>query len=113
MCWFQLIVMDLHTKQMAQIPSLPSTEESFVAECPCGIHAIATNPSNTLLATGAKNTNDLAIYKLPTFDPVCVGEVSLHVYSMCVLLFVTLSVESGIFKMAYWPSGNITCPWAS
>ena len=66
---------DLATKQMAQIPSLRSSEDSVPAECPCGIHAIAINPSRSMLATGAEYTNDLAVYKLPTFDPVCVGEV--------------------------------------
>ena len=68
--------MDLKTKQMAQIPSLQSSGESEPAACPCGIHAIATNPSKSLIATGAINTNDVAVYKLPTFDPVCVGEVT-------------------------------------
>lgn len=83
----QLIVMDLQTKQMARIPSLRSSEESEPADCPCGIHSIAINPSKTLLATGAENTNDLAVYKLPTFDPVAVGEVKAkfwNIVSPCV-----------------------------
>ena len=72
---FQIIVLDLVTKQMVQIPSLKSSEDSIPAECPCGIHSIAVNPSKSLLATGGQNTNDLGIYRLPTFDPVCIGEV--------------------------------------
>ncbi|XP_064648776.1 DDB1- and CUL4-associated factor 12-like [Lineus longissimus] len=70
----KLIVLDLLSHQMVQIPSLKSSDESVPADCPCGIHSIAINPSKTLLATGAENTNDVAVYRLPTFDPVCTGE---------------------------------------
>ena len=68
--------MDVNTGAQDSIPSLQSSSNSAPAHCPCGIHSIAVNPSKTLLATGAENTNDVAVYKLPTFDPVCVGEVS-------------------------------------
>lgn len=72
----QLLVIDLVDCRITPIPSLKSSDESLPAVCPCGIHSIKMNPSGTLLATGAEHTNDLAVYKLPTFDPVYVGEVS-------------------------------------
>lgn len=70
----KLMVLDVQNGRLDNIPSLKSSDNSTPAGCPCGIHSIAVNPSKTLLATGAENTNDLAVYKLPTFDPVCVGE---------------------------------------
>lgn len=75
---FQLVVINVQTGQMTAIPLLQSSEESVPAVQPCGIHGIAINPSGTMLATGASHTNDIGIYKLPTFDPFCVGEVSLE-----------------------------------
>ena len=71
------MVYDVNTRHMDQIPSLQSSENSFPSDSDCGIHAIEINPSRTLLATGAKNASDVAIYRLPTLDPILVGEVSL------------------------------------
>ena len=67
------MVFDVNTRHMDQIPSLPSSENSSPPEAECGIHAIEINPSRTLLATGGVHPNDVAIYRLPTLDPICVG----------------------------------------
>lgn len=72
------MVYDVNTRHMDQIPSLQSSENSVPPDAECGIHSIEINPSRTLLATGAKNANDIAIYRLPTLDPILVGEVREH-----------------------------------
>ena len=86
----------MNTRHMDQIPSLQSSENSVPPDQECGIHSIEINPSRTLLATGARNSNDVAVYRqgiaeetsplfagdfllcsfyrLPTLDPICVGE---------------------------------------
>jgi WD repeat-containing protein 40A len=74
----QLIVLNMVSGQMTTIPTLKSSADSLPAQQPCGIHGISVNPSGTMLATGASNTNDIGIYKLPTFDPFCVGEVRMR-----------------------------------
>ena len=72
--YIQLVVLDVFTKLMVEIPMLKSNSNHSV-DCSCGIHGISVNPSRTLVATGGENVTDLAVYRLPTFDPVCVGEV--------------------------------------
>uniref|UniRef100_T1KRG3 DDB1- and CUL4-associated factor 12 beta-propeller domain-containing protein n=1 Tax=Tetranychus urticae TaxID=32264 RepID=T1KRG3_TETUR len=70
-----LMVLDLHTSKLVQIPNLSSSNNlSSPPNTRCGIHCIAINPSRTLLAAGGENPNDIAIYKLPTLDPIGVGE---------------------------------------
>ena len=83
------MVYDVNTRHMDQIPSLQSSENSFPSDSDCGIHAIEINPSRTLLATGAKNASDVAIYRLPTLDPILVGEVSLgrHFPLLCLNIY--------------------------
>lgn len=102
----KLMVYDVVTHKIDQIPSLISKRNLMGNEVQqqCGIHSVQINPSRTLLATGARNTCDIAIYRLPTLDPICVGE-SAHkdwVFDMCWLDDEFLVSGSRDTKMALW-----------
>ena len=65
------------------LPVLEGSPSSEMPESNCGIHSIKISRERKLLATSGQNPNHLAVYRLPTFDPVCVGEVSqfINIYS--------------------------------
>ncbi|XP_070541875.1 DDB1- and CUL4-associated factor 12-like [Ptychodera flava] len=69
-----LLVLDLQTKQKFQIPLLKGEGDTLSETRTGGIHSITINPSRMLLATGGEDPNTPAVYKLPTFDPVCLGK---------------------------------------
>jgi DDB1- and CUL4-associated factor 12 len=69
------MVYDVMSKHLDQIPSLVGGRDTGPGDAQCGIHAVQINPSRSLLATGARNSSEVAVYRLPTLDPVCLGEV--------------------------------------
>ncbi|XP_060526133.1 DDB1- and CUL4-associated factor 12 homolog isoform X2 [Cylas formicarius] len=99
----KLMVFDVVTHKLDQIPSLVSKRDPPGTD-QCGIHSVQLNPSRSLLATAARNTCDIAVYRLPTLDPVCVGE-NAHkdwVFDMCWLDDEFLVSGSRETKMALW-----------
>ena len=71
----KLMVVDLVSKSFHQIPTLQSLSKSLMPGAEDGgLRSIAINPSRTLLATNGRRSNETAVYRLPTLDPICVGE---------------------------------------
>lgn len=73
------MVYDVLTNSMDQIPCLVSTNNESNSSEHSGMLALSINPSRGLLATGAKNSKEISIYRLPTLNPAYIGEVS-HLY---------------------------------
>lgn len=101
------MVYDVNTRQLDAIPTLRARQPWSAHEHQTGIHAVEINPSRTLLATGARNSCEIAVYRLPTLDPVCVGEAHKDwVLDMCWLDDEFLVSGSRDTKMALWRINN-------
>ena len=72
----QLLLINVPTGQIFDIPTLQSSATPVASNQSTGIHCIAASPDNRLLATGGACPNELALYRLPDFSPSLVGQVS-------------------------------------
>lgn len=88
------MIKNVYTDDIIKIPSLQGSGTVTPADCPCGIHAISINPSKTMLATGAEHTNCLAVYRLPSFDPLLVGEVIMPEVYVSLTQYLDISVAA-------------------
>ena len=98
----KLLVYDINNQKMDIIPNLGSSEPNRLPE-QTGIHTIEINPSRTMLATSGQNSKDLAVYRLPTLDPICIGE-NAHkelIYDVCWLddEFLVSSSNDGVLGL--------------
>lgn len=66
------MVYNVKSHKLDQIPLI----KGHAADQQNGIHSLKINPSRTLLATGAYNSNEIAIYELPTLNPIVLAEVN-------------------------------------
>lgn len=97
------MVYDVNMRRVDSIPTLRNSRGSNV-DTQSGIHSCQINPSRTLLATGARHSADIAIYRLPTLDPLCIGEQAHRdwVFDMCWLDDQFLVSGSRDTKLALW-----------
>lgn len=96
----KLMVYDVNMRRVDLIPTLSSNRVNVQS----GIHAAQINPSRTMLATGARHSPDVAIYRLPTLDPVCIGENAHQewIYDMCWLDDQFLVSGSKDTRLSLW-----------
>ena len=74
-----LCVVDIKTDHITHVPLMRDRVLDLSRGSPsCGIRAVELNPSKTLMATGGQNSNSLAVYQLPTLDPMCLGDCQGH-----------------------------------
>ncbi|XP_037951743.1 DDB1- and CUL4-associated factor 12-like [Teleopsis dalmanni] len=64
---------DVNMRRVDAIQTLPNRDINH-SEVQDSVPTIEINRSSSILATGARNSSDMAVCRLPTFVPVCIGE---------------------------------------
>ncbi|XP_016838764.1 DDB1- and CUL4-associated factor 12-like isoform X2 [Nasonia vitripennis] len=104
----KLMVYDVKTRNSIRVPLLQGQSREDEDDALFGIHSVRINATRTLLATVGKSSQEIAVYRLPSLDPVCVGGQAhgLPVYDMCWLDDEFLVSCSQDAKMALWRVDN-------
>ena len=83
----QLIVVDVNTNALFTIPLLRNSFSPKNTDA-AGIHCIEISEDRSFLCTGAKNPNELAVYKLPEMVPHSIGQVRFKITLLRLLIIV-------------------------
>ena len=71
---FQLLLVDLSTNELFELPLLLNKDTSLKPEF-VGIHSIQISFDGQYLATGGASANEISVYKLPELTPYILGQV--------------------------------------
>jgi len=69
-----LVVQNIVSGSKWGIPLMQGSGKIPFPDKNCGIHSISVNKDYSKLATGALNPNSIGFYRLPTLEPICLGE---------------------------------------
>ncbi|RNA40947.1 DDB1- and CUL4-associated factor 12 [Brachionus plicatilis] len=104
----KLVILDTITGKYSIQNPLKSHPQSKNIQNHCGIHSISINPSGTYLATGAEHVNDIAVYTLPSLEPVMVG-FNAHKYWIFDIAWLDedhVVTGAGDNRLALWTVNN-------
>ena len=73
-----MIVQNIITRKSYEIPLLVGSGKIPLPDKNCGIHSISMNRMATKLVTGAQNPNSVGFYRVPSLEPIAIGEVSIQ-----------------------------------
>eukprot|EP00111_Clytia_hemisphaerica_P002506 TCONS_00007161-protein len=98
-----LIVQNITSQSKWEIPLMKGSGHIPIPDKNCGIHSISKNENNTKLATGALNPNSIGFYRLPSLEPICLGEFHTDwIFSSAWINDNTLATGSRDNRLAFW-----------